>query len=158
MSVKDFSYAFDKASKNAWEALSDPKEGTILTIFKDLAKFLSEYTSHPNNDDFAPLMNACLNEAQKSLENTPMQMPLLQKAGVVDAGAQGFVDFLKGINDFIQSGQIKDLGHIINTPKEFEGFDNNHDYSNLTYQFCTECIIDGNSINKQEIKIKIMKM
>ena len=38
MSVKDFSYAFDKASKNAWEALSDPKEGTILTIFKDLAK------------------------------------------------------------------------------------------------------------------------
>ena len=78
-------------------------------------------------------MDLCLAEAQKSLDNTPMQMQLLKKAGVVDAGAQGFVDLLKGINDFIQSGKIKDLGHIINTPKEFEDFENNHDYSNLHF-------------------------
>ena len=32
----------------------------------------------------------------------------------------------------------------------FEDFDNNHDYSNLTYQFCTECVIEGKSINKNE--------
>ena len=36
MSVKDFSDAFNKASENAWDALSDPQEGTILTVFKDL--------------------------------------------------------------------------------------------------------------------------
>ena len=158
MSVKDFSIAFSKASDNAWDALSNPQEGTILTIFKDISKFLSEYTSNSDNDDFVPLMDACLNEAQKSLENTPMQMELLQKAGVVDAGAQGFVDLLEGINSFIQSGRLRDLGNIINTPKEFEDFDNSHDYSNLTYQFCTECIITGDSLDKNKIKSKLMEI
>ena len=158
MSVQDFATAFSKASDNAWEALSNPQEGTILTIFKDLSKFLIDYTSNPDNDDFVPLMDLCLVEAQKSLDNTPYQMQLLQKAGVVDAGAQGFVDLLKGINDFIQSGKIKDLGHVINTPKEFEDFDNAHDYSNLTYQFCTECVIEGDYIDKKDIKSKLMKI
>ena len=113
MSVQDFAKAFKKASDNAWDALSDPQEGTILTIFKDLSKFLLDYTSDPNNNDFVPLMSVCLKEAQKSLDNTPKQMQILQKAGVVDAGAQGFVDLLEGINEFIQSGRLKDLGSII---------------------------------------------
>ena len=56
MSVQDFAEAFRKASDNAWDALSDPQEGTILTIFKDLSTFLSEYTSNTDNDDFVPLM------------------------------------------------------------------------------------------------------
>ena len=158
MSTQDFSQAFSQASEKAWDALSDPQEGTILTVFKDLAKFLSEYTTNKDNDDFFPLMDECLKEAQKSLDNTPNQMQLLKKAGVVDAGAQGFVDLLKGINDFIQSGKIKDLGDIINIPKEFEELENKHDYSNLTYQFCTECIIEGAAINKEEIKSKLMKI
>ncbi len=158
MSVQDFARAFEKASDNAWDALSNPQEGTILTIFKDLSKFLSDYTSNPKNDDFYPLMNQCLIEAQKSLDNTPKQMQLLQKAGVVDAGAQGFVDLLEGINQFIQSGRLRDLGNIINIPKDFEDFDNNHDFTNLTYQFCSECVIEGNNLDKREIKSNLMKI
>tara|TARA_B100002051_G_scaffold276689_1_gene326914 strand:+ start:3680 stop:5488 length:1809 start_codon:yes stop_codon:yes gene_type:complete len=156
MSVNDFSNAFQKASDNAWSALSNPQEGTILTIFKDLSSFLSDYTSDPNNDDFLPLMNQCLEKAQESLDSTPEKMKLLKKAGVVDAGAQGFVDLLKGINEFIQSGKIKELSVVINTPKELEEIENNHDYSNLTYQFCTECILEGDNLNKEEIKAKLM--
>jgi len=158
MSVNDFSEAFQKASQYAWDALSNPQEGTILTIFKDLSNFLTEYTSDPDNDDFSPLMNQCLEKAQESLDRTPDQMQLLKKAGVVDAGAQGFIDLLQGINDFIQSGRIRDLGEIINLPKEVEELANNHDYSNLTYQFCTECIIEGDNINKEEMKSKLMEI
>ncbi len=158
MSVKDFSNAFQKASDNAWSALSDPQEGTILTIFKDLSKFLVNFTSDPKNDDFLPLMNQCLDKAQESLDSTPEKMQLLKKAGVVDAGAQGFIDLLKGINEFIQSGKIKDLGVVINSPKELEEIASNHDYSNLTYQFCTECILEGDNINKEELKEKLTKI
>ena len=157
MSVKDFSDAFQKASENAWDALSNPKEGTILTIFKDLSKFLIQYTSKHENDDFLPLMRELLKKAEESLEQTPNQMKLLKKAGVVDAGAQGFVDLLKGINEFIQSGKIRDLG-LLTTPKEFLDIDNNHDYSNLTYKFCTECILEGKDINKKELKSKLVKV
>ena len=158
MSVKDFSNAFQRASDNAWAALSDPKEGTILTIFKDLSKFLIDFTNDSHNDDFLPLMNQCLDKAQESLDSTPEKMQLLKKAGVVDAGAQGFIDLLKGINEFIQSGKIKDLDVVINSPKELEEIASNHDYSNLTYQFCTECILEGDNINKEELKEKLTKI
>ena len=158
MSVKDFSDAFNNASEKAWDALSNPQEGTILTIFKDLAKFLKDYTANSDNNDFLPLMNECLKVAQKSLDNTPTQMKLLKNAGVVDAGAQGFIDLLMGINDFIQSGKIRDLGEVISIPKEFEELDSDHDYSNLTYQFCSECIIEGDSINKEALKLKLMEI
>ena len=158
MSVKDFSNAFQRASDNAWAALSDPQEGTILTIFKDLSKFLIDFTNDSHNDDFLPLMNQCLDKAQESLDSTPEKMQLLKKAGVVDAGAQGFIDLLKGINEFIQSGKIKDLDVVINSPKELEEIESNHDYSNLTYQFCTECILEGDNINKEELKEKLTKI
>ena len=157
MSVQDFSQAFQKASENAWDALSNPREGTILTIFKDLSKFLIQYTSENKNDDFLPLMDELLKKSKESVAQTPNQMKLLKKAGVVDAGAQGFVDLLTGINEFIQSGKIRDLG-LLTTPKEFLDIDNNHDYSNLTYKFCTECILEGENIDKKELKNKLMNV
>ena len=48
-----------------------------------------------------------IDEAEKSLENTPNLLAVLKKAGVVDAGAQGFVDFLHGIFNFIKNGDLK---------------------------------------------------
>ena len=154
MSVKDFADAFKNGSDCAWEALSDPQEGTILSIFRDVSNFLMNLDD--DNYDFSVVMESCFSEAQKSLDDTPNKMALLKKAGVVDAGAQGFVDFLKGINEFIQSGTIRDLGDIINIPEELNDLSEGHDYSNLTYQFCTECIIEGESINKAEIKSKLL--
>ena len=155
MSVKDFSDAFKNGSDCAWEALSDPKEGTILTIFKDVSDHLINIT----NDDFSVVMKSCFDQAQKSLEETPEKMPLLKRAGVVDAGAQGFVDFLKGINEFIQSGTIRDLGDIINISEELNDFPADaHDYSNLTYKFCTECIVEGDSIDKAELKSRLIEI
>ena len=47
-----------------------------------------------------------LEDAQLSLKNTPKQLDVLAKAGVLDAGAQGFVDLLEGINEYIASGKI----------------------------------------------------
>ena len=49
-------------------------------------------------DDFEQILSKGVEEAERSLKNTPNLMDLLKKAGVVDAGAQGFVDFLEGIH------------------------------------------------------------
>ena len=54
MSVHDFAAAFSKASTNAWDALSDPQEGTILTIFKDLSKFLPSFLGGLNTPPLQP--------------------------------------------------------------------------------------------------------
>ncbi|MAV65293.1 MAG: hypothetical protein CMG00_08905 [Candidatus Marinimicrobia bacterium] len=154
MSTQDFANAFKNGSECAWEALSDPKEGTILSIFKDVSVFLLNLTS--NEDDFSLVMMKCCVKAKESLKETPEKMSLLKKAGVVDAGAQGFVDFLDGINDFIQSGTLRELGEIISISSEIDkDHAENHDFSNLTYQFCSECLIEGNDIDKSTLKKRL---
>ena len=47
--------------------------------------------------DFLELFNSAVKVSEISLKNTPNQLKVLKKAGVVDAGAQGFVDLLHGI-------------------------------------------------------------
>ena len=98
-----FSIAIQKGSEYARDALSEPQEGTILTVITDFSNKLKELIES-GVDDFEQILSKGVEEAERSLKNTPNLMDLLKKAGVVDAGAQGFVDFLEGIHEFIRTG------------------------------------------------------
>ena len=78
-------------------------------------------------------------------------MKLLADSGVVDAGAQGFVYFIEGINKYISSGTIEP------PPTEFADIEVSHPKiemapENIKYQYCTECLVIGTSISKYDIK------
>ena len=88
--------ALKKASDSATEAMDDPKEGTILTVFRDFADGIREMV-HSGSNDLINILAKGYDIAIKSLEDTPNKLDVLRKAGVVDAGAQGFVDFLGGV-------------------------------------------------------------
>ena len=70
---------------------------------KSFAKYSKKYL------DIEKIIKYSLSDAQKALENTPNQLEVLAKAGVVDSGAKGFVDFIEGIYEFIKSGDIKTI-------------------------------------------------
>ena len=57
-------------------------------------------------------MAECLAAARQSLRETPQKLQVLAKAGVVDAGAKGFVDFLEGILHFIKKGRIRSAASV----------------------------------------------
>ena len=101
MTPESFAKAIQFGAEYAREALAEPKEGTILTVLTDFSNHLTELIKNKTND-FEPLLEQGIKEAEKSLENTPNLLAVLKKAGVVDAGAQGFVDFLHGIFNFIK--------------------------------------------------------
>lgn len=75
------------------DALEKPVEGTIVTVMRDTAE---EATRDPG-DDFVALLERMVAAARASLARTPELLPVLSKAGVVDAGAQGFVHLLEGV-------------------------------------------------------------
>ena len=100
--------AFETGSKSAREAMEDPKEGTILTVFQDLADVINDEINN-GKDDIYELMKIGYKTACKSLADTPQKLKILKKAGVVDAGAQGFVDFLTGMMNFMKDGSLKEL-------------------------------------------------
>ena len=110
-SPESFSKALNLGAQYAKEALSEPMEGTILTVITDFSNEINSSLSKKNND-FIHLFEIGLKKAEESLKNTPNLLPILKKSGVVDSGAQGFVDLLNGINLFIKSGSIKTTNKI----------------------------------------------
>ncbi len=86
--------AFDSAVKRAYAAVSQPVEGTVLTVAREAAESLHEGQSI--DDMFLTLVTY----AQASLEDTPNHLPILKDAGVVDAGGMGLLCFLRGIHEY----------------------------------------------------------
>lgn len=105
VTMDQFASAVKIASVRAREAVSDPKEGTILTVIQDWSNYLCTLDNHEK--DFKDYFQKSLHVAQESLQRTTEQMEIFRNANVVDAGAQGFVFLLEGIVDSLSHGSIQ---------------------------------------------------
>jgi len=153
LSTEAFANAAVKAAEQAREAISHPQEGTIITVMKDWANHLTEHA--PHTPDFVELFKKSLSKAKDSLAKTPDKLLILKKAGVVDAGAQGFVNILEGIVNFIEYGKIKSLKVIASTTKKMISFNLEKVDSEINFQFCTECLLEGIGLDLKQIKQKL---
>lgn len=77
------------AKQSAYEAVLEPKEGTILTVLKDIAEQAS--VCEAEGSDLTDMADRCKTAGQESLERTPELLEVLAEAGVVDAGGAGLV-------------------------------------------------------------------
>jgi len=153
LSTEAFAQAATKAAEQARNAISNPQEGTIITVMKDWANHLAENAHHTH--DFVELFKKSLSKAKDSLAKTPDKLLILKKAGVVDAGAQGFVNILEGIVNFIEYGKIKSLKAITSTTNKMRSFNLGKVDSGINFQFCTECLLEGISLDLKTIKQKL---
>ena len=154
-SPESFSKALNLGAQYAKEALSEPMEGTILTVITDFSNEITSSLSKKNND-FIHLFEIGLKKAEESLKNTPNLLPILKKSGVVDSGAQGFVDLLNGINLFIKRGSIKTTNKITLSISDSPEFDHSNFTDELKFSYCTECLIKGNDINRKKIQKELL--
>lgn len=131
---KEFSQAAFKAVDYLYEAIENPVKGTMITVISDWAEFL--FVNHEKYLGFDDFLAAAYKIARESLEKTTHQMEILRKHNLVDAGAQGFVNFLKGINRFFLKEQVASSSDaVINQPVHFDGEEPGEK------QFCTEFFI-----------------
>ncbi len=87
--------AVQKAVETAYKAVMKPKEGTILTVAKEMADKTAQLVSTAG-DDLDSIIQEVLQHGEFILSQTPEMLPVLKEAGVVDSGGQGLIDFLKG--------------------------------------------------------------
>ncbi len=92
--IEEFAVALEAGSEWAYEAVLHPTEGTILTVIKDTAVKAKAVAAKGGN--WSEMITETYATALKSLENTPNLLPVLKEAGVVDAGAKGFVNVWLG--------------------------------------------------------------
>ncbi|MFC1481917.1 DAK2 domain-containing protein [Candidatus Neomarinimicrobiota bacterium] len=157
LNVSHFAEAVHKGYEYSYDALSDPKEGTILSVIGAAAKTARDRAKH-DLEDFHEAITLTLASAETALQKTPEQLPILKKNGVVDAGGQGFVYILKGVLEFITDGSIRafeDENEM--QPMVMSGIASASTPSDTKYQYCTECMVYGENIPRKLIKEELME-
>ena len=89
----DLKAALRKGVDSAYKAVMKPTEGTILTVAREAC----EKAETMDTTDVVELWSAVVDAAKVSLANTPELLPVLKKAGVVDAGGQGIIFIFEGM-------------------------------------------------------------
>ncbi len=134
----DLAVALEGGVAHVQDALETPVEGTMLTVMRDTAAAAES----PADSDFEPFLERLLEAARSSLARTPELLPVLKKAGVVDAGAKGFVSLLEGVVALVRGDpsvpvvESDDLGPVAAAAIDF-------DQEGETYRYCTEALVRG---------------
>lgn len=142
------------ANRAAQEALDRPQEGTILSVMRVWTERFAE-RCRAEGADLLEVYRDALGEARDALARTPEQLRVLAKAGVVDAGAQGFVYFLEGILHFAEgrlAGAVIEEGDHA-APLEHAAVD--QDPEAIAHGFCTECLIEGDELDVATIRARM---
>lgn len=146
VNMESFGIGASKAAEEAYQSVSIPVEGTMLTVMREWADYLS--ANSKNHGSFREFLEGAYQKAKQALEETPDKLEILKKNRVVDAGAKGFVLFLEGVNHFFSGvfEPAKEEPFQINTVSTEE---EHFKVDALNYRFCTEFVVKYASVNDE---------
>lgn len=148
LNPKTFADCLKIGTKIAYEAVQVPKEGTILTVVRamsDEAQIACKVKKITIEDFFKRVLDA----GEAMLLKTPEMLPVLKKAGVVDAGGRGLMTVFDGMYRTLvgeelvlisgESVKLEDVQLQASSAQSFDPLEN--DYEHITFQYCTEYFI-----------------
>jgi len=152
--------ALSQASTVAYKGLSNPVEGTILTVIREAASAAQAHAADVS-DDVVSVVEATVSAAKESVANTPSLLPVLMEAGVVDAGGQGLYTILEGALHYLK-GEVEQLklrrpwmiaSSIPLTAKvpQMVGAEE------VPYGYCTNFVIKGQELNPDKLRKRLEK-
>lgn len=148
--VEDYCNALKLGAEAAYKSVMKPTEGTILTV----ARVAAEKANDAQCKDFAELFDVLTTAAKETLNQTPEMLPVLKKAGVVDAGGMGYYTILKGMASVICNGEMvgakeetaTEKAVVTNAAGTFE--------TDIEFTYCTEFIVVKSDVNKDATKLR----
>lgn len=105
-----FLRALENAVQLGYRSVTNPVEGTILTVAREATEAVVRHAEATGELDMRNLLAVMVDAAQESLLRTPEHLPILKKAGVVDSGGQGLVYILEGMLRMMQGEAVMDAG------------------------------------------------
>jgi uncharacterized protein len=137
-----FAAALAASAEHVYRSLERPVEGTIITIMREVA----EEAEQARTRDFADLLELLLLRARDSCERTPDMLPVLRQAGVVDAGALGFVHMLEGVGAYINGEPFTTVASAPVFASPVGAASVEYPAASEVYRFCTEALVRGESL------------
>ena len=160
MRTHDFSVAVRRAYERAKAAIASPRDGTMLSVIEDWAASLARRVHEFPN--FVDLIGATRGDLRRSLSSTTERLAELRAAGVVDAGAAGFVEFIEGGHDFLAGGAPWDAVGADAAGRDAPGLADafevpGHDHTAAATEppalrYCTEAILTGGGIDAGAVR------
>ncbi len=116
------------------------------------ADSLRHAVSENGDGTFADVTDPALASVERALADTPTQLEVLRKAGVVDAGAKGFVELIAGFLAYVKDGTVvpppdTEILRHIEPVVAFAEADNESQF-----RYCTECLVKGEEINRRKLR------
>ena len=137
-SCVDFAMAFAAGTKEAYRAVMNPTEGTILTVMR-ITSTEAESSAARYGDDVVAFFTFLEDVAKRALARTPEMLPILRQAHVVDAGGAGFVAMLEGMTAALRGSPVEsEEGLATHASADFTKFST----EDIRFAYCTECIVE----------------
>lgn len=141
--VEMFIQALNRGVAEAYKSVARPTEGTILTVVREATEYVNALYQQSKLSSVPEVIDAFLERARVTLENTPELLPVLKHAGVVDSGGAGIVYFFQGMKKYMMNENLEEIGDIAIENKETVDIDYSifHRNSKFEYGYCTELLI-----------------
>jgi len=154
LNSKELAAALKEGANTAYKAVMKPTEGTILTVAREASEKAVELSK--NISDINILADKVYEYAQSVLAKTPEMLPVLKKAGVVDAGGEGLMCIFKGMIEVLKDNDIAVKGTKDDViVEEFKAVVTEED---IEFGYCTEFIIKNADANVEELREKLSAM
>jgi DAK2 domain fusion protein YloV len=150
--------AFARAADAAYESVREPAEGTMLTVFREMAHSISRRLAHMEETRLSPhatpieqdallaeLLEDAVRDGEAAVARTPEQLEILRESGVVDAGAYGLVVILAGV----VSGLRGDAATPSALPHYTAAADTRPHHEDSRYRYCTNFIVTGSGMDSR---------
>ena len=156
----DLASSLQQSAVIAYKGVSNPVEGTMLTVMKEAAA-AAQAQVDAGNDDVISVLEATVDAARESVANTPSLLKVLREAGVVDAGGQGLYTILEGVLRFLKGELelmrlrkpqiiVSELPHVTPLPQA-AGVDE------VPFGYCTEFMLKGEKFKPDNIRRRLEK-
>jgi len=146
-----------RAADAAYDSVREPAEGTMLTVFREMAHSVAkslahmettsldpEATAEQQDEMLAALLEEAVRDGERAVARTPEQLEVLREAGVVDAGAHGLVVILAGVVAGLRGDEAA-LPEVAHHHAPARGHRPHH--ADSRYRYCTNFIVTGEGLS-----------
>src|SRR4051794_19172697 len=161
--------AFASAADAAYDSVREPAEGTMLTVFREMAHSLTRQLAHLSADKqrlgadvseeqqdaiLAEVLERAIADGERAVARTPEQLAVLRESGVVDAGGHGLVLILAGVVAGLR-GDGAELPEVAHHEAPRRSLPHHED---SRYRYCTNFIVAGNGLGNREYLPRLEKL
>jgi DAK2 domain fusion protein YloV len=158
--------AFARAADAAYDSVRDPAEGTMLSAVRAMAHRVAHDLAHMDNVRLGPeatdeqqdaliaeVLERALDAGNQAVERGPDQLPVLKRAGVVDAGAYGLTVIMAGVVAALRGEDAPDLAHQV--PAHALHLPQHED---SRFRYCTNFAVSGSGLDGQSLVAELEEL